>query len=299
MRTLIVVDVQNDFVEGGALAVPGGGEVVAVINALQPGFDLVVATQDWHPPNHASFAANHPGRQPFDTVDLHGLPQTLWPAHCVQGTPGADFAPGLDRARWERVFQKGADPEVDSYSGFFDNGHRRATGLGDYLRARGVEEVTVVGLATDYCVKFTALDARGLGLRVRLVAAACWAWNSIPATPPARSTRCAPPGHCRGGILSGDPPPGRAGSNVPQKDGPPPGSLLARTSAGPTRCADPPPPRAIHRKIFRNRTLPAERNTGIAVHGFLPSPSRQSAAEQGLRAASYSPGYIVAIPFHG
>ena len=173
MEALIIVDVQNDFVDGGALAVPGGREVIPVINGLQRSFGLVVATQDWHPANHASFAVNHPGRQPYEQIDLHGLPQTLWPVHCVQGTLGADFAPGLDRARWERVFQKGTDPEIDSYSGFFDNGHRRATGLGDYLRARGVEEVTVVGLATDYCVKFTALDARGLGLRVRLLTDAC------------------------------------------------------------------------------------------------------------------------------
>ena len=131
------MDVQNDFVDGGALAVPGGGEVVPVINALQTGFGLIVATQDWHPANHASFAVHHPGKQPFDGVDLHGLPQTLWPAHCVQGTPGANFPPGLDRTRWERVFQKGTDPEIDSYSGFFDNGRRRAIGLGGYLRERG------------------------------------------------------------------------------------------------------------------------------------------------------------------
>ncbi len=173
MKALIIVDVQNDFVDGGALAVPSGSEVVPIINALQSGFDLIVATQDWHPPDHASFAANHPGKKQYDRIDLHGLPQTLWPVHCVQGTPGADFAPGLERTRWDRVCQKGTDPEIDSYSGFFDNGHRRATGLGDYLRGRSVEEVTVVGLATDYCVKFTALDARGLGLRVRLITDAC------------------------------------------------------------------------------------------------------------------------------
>ncbi len=173
MKTLIVVDVQNDFIDGGALAVPGGSEVVPIINDLQAGFDLIVATQDWHPASHASFAANHPGRQPFDQIDLHGLPQTLWPVHCVRGTPGADFAPGLERTRWERTFQKGTDPEIDSYSGFFDNGHRRATGLGDYLRERGVEEVTVVGLATEYCVKFTALDALTEGLRVFVVENAC------------------------------------------------------------------------------------------------------------------------------
>ena len=173
MRTLIIVDVQADFIAGGALAVLGGEEVVPVINALQGGFDLIVATQDWHPRGHASFAANHPGKAPFDQIDLHGLPQTLWPVHCVQGTPGAEFAPGLDRSRWDAVFQKGTDPEIDSYSGFFDNGHRRATGLGATLRARGVREVTVVGLATDYCVRFTALDARGEGLDVRVLADAC------------------------------------------------------------------------------------------------------------------------------
>ena len=173
MRTLIVVDVQVDFIEGGALAVPGGEEVVPVINRLQSEFDLIVATQDWHPRSHASFAANHPGKQPFDHIELHGLPQTLWPVHCVQGTPGAEFAPGLDRSRWDHVFQKGTDAEIDSYSGFFDNGHRRTTGLGEYLRGRGVTEVTVVGLATDYCVKFTALDARGEGLGVRVLTEAC------------------------------------------------------------------------------------------------------------------------------
>ena len=173
MRTLIVVDVQVDFVAGGALAVPGGEEVVPIINRLQTDYELIVATQDWHPQDHGSFAANHPGKKSFDAIDLHGLPQTLWPVHCVAGTPGAEFAPGLDRSRWERVFQKGTDPGIDSYSGFYDNGHRRATGLGEFLRGRGVREVAVVGLATDYCVKFTALDARSEGLDVRVLAAAC------------------------------------------------------------------------------------------------------------------------------
>ena len=173
MRTLIVVDVQNDFIAGGALAVPGGGEVVPVINALQAGFDLIVATQDWHPAEHGSFAANHPGRQVGETIDLDGLEQRLWPVHCVQGTPGADFAPGLDRSRWAAVFQKGTDPKIDSYSGFFDNGRRRATALGAFLREHGAEEVWVAGLATDYCVKFTALDARREGFEVRLVENAC------------------------------------------------------------------------------------------------------------------------------
>jgi len=169
MNALIIVDMQNDFVEGGALAVIGGSELVPLINRLQPHFDLVVATQDWHPANHGSFAANHPGRKPFDLIELGGLSQTLWPVHCVQNTPGADFVPGLDRDRWAAVFQKGTDPEIDSYSGLFDNGKRRATGLGDFLKERGVDQVYVLGLATDYCVKFTALDAVGLGFKTTLI----------------------------------------------------------------------------------------------------------------------------------
>ena len=173
MRTLIIVDVQKDFIEGGALAVPGGGEVVPVLNRLQAGFNLIVATQDWHPANHRSFAANHPGKTVGEIIDLDGLEQVLWPVHCEQGTLGADFAPGLDRSRWAAVFQKGTDPEIDSYSGFFDNGHRRATALGAFLRERGAEEVWVAGLATDYCVKFTALDARKEGFAVHLIENAC------------------------------------------------------------------------------------------------------------------------------
>jgi len=169
MNALIIVDMQNDFVEGGALAVQGGKELVPLINKLQPRFDLVVATQDWHPANHGSFAANHPGRHPFDVIELGGLPQTLWPVHCVQNTPGADFVPGLERNRWAAVFQKGTDPEIDSYSGLFDNGKRRATGLGDFLKDRGVDQVYVLGLATDYCVQFTALDAASLGFETTLI----------------------------------------------------------------------------------------------------------------------------------
>lgn len=173
MKTLIIVDVQNDFVAGGALAVPGGEELVPLINRLQSTFDLIVATQDWHPADHGSFAVNHPGKQPGETIVLDGLSQVLWPVHCVENTSGADFAPGLDRTHWARVFQKGTERAIDSYSGFFDNGHLRATGLGEYLRARGATDVCVVGLATDYCVKFTALDARTLGFHVTLLADAC------------------------------------------------------------------------------------------------------------------------------
>jgi nicotinamidase/pyrazinamidase len=180
MNALVLVDIQNDFLPGGALAVPQGDQIVPVVNRLQPHFDLIVATQDWHPPDHGSFAANHPGNQPGEVIELHGLPQILWPTHCVQGTAGADFAPGLDQSGWDRVFVKGTDQTVDSYSGFFDNGHRQATGLGDYLRKKGVAEVYVVGLATDYCVKFTALDALDLGFKTHLIEDACRGVNLQP-----------------------------------------------------------------------------------------------------------------------
>ncbi|MGO8749734.1 MAG: bifunctional nicotinamidase/pyrazinamidase [Thermoguttaceae bacterium] len=173
MNALIIVDVQNDFCPDGALPVPQGDSVVEVINRIQPGFDLVVATQDWHPADHGSFAANHPGRRPGEQVDLAGLPQILWPVHCVQGTPGAELHPGLDRSRIARVFPKGTDPSVDSYSGFFDNGRRSSTGLGEYLNQQGVTDVYVCGLATDYCVKATALDAVGLGFKTFLIEDAC------------------------------------------------------------------------------------------------------------------------------
>jgi nicotinamidase/pyrazinamidase len=181
MRALILVDIQNDFLPGGALAVPHGDEVIAVANRVSPRFDLVVATQDWHPPGHGSFAANHPGRKVGEVIDLHGLPQVLWPVHCVQGTAGAAFAPGLDVSRVRRVFQKGTDPAIDSYSGFFDNGHRRSTGLADSLREQGVDEVFVTGLATDYCVKFTALDAvQRAGLKTTLIEDGCRGVNLRP-----------------------------------------------------------------------------------------------------------------------
>jgi nicotinamidase/pyrazinamidase len=173
MHALLLIDIQNDFLPGGALAVPGGDEIIPVVNALMADFEIIAATQDWHPPDHGSFAANHPGRQVFETIDLHGLPQTLWPVHCVQQTGGALFAPGLDTRRITRVFPKGTDPAVDSYSGFFDNGRRGDTGLTGWLRAHGITELTLCGLATDYCVKFSALDALAQGFRVNLALAAC------------------------------------------------------------------------------------------------------------------------------
>lgn len=180
MDALILVDVQNDFVPGGALPVPEGERIVRTCNALQMAFDLVVATQDWHPTNHGSFAASHPGRKIGDVIDLNGLPQILWPVHCVQNTPGAAFVPGLDTRRVQRIFQKGTDPAIDSYSGFFDNGHRKATGLGEYLKSSGISDVYLAGLATDYCVKFTALDARKLGFGTHLVADASRGVNLKP-----------------------------------------------------------------------------------------------------------------------
>lgn len=180
MTALILVDVQNDFLPGGALAVPEGDQIIPVVNRLQPHFDRVAATQDWHPPTHGSFAANHAERQPGEHIELAGLQQILWPVHCVQGTAGADFAPGLQREAWDRIFKKGTDAEIDSYSGFFDNGHRKATGLGEYLRERGVTEVSLAGLATDYCVKFTALDAVQLGFRTHLIEDACRGVNLQP-----------------------------------------------------------------------------------------------------------------------
>jgi nicotinamidase/pyrazinamidase len=168
-NALSLVDLQNDFVPGGALAVPEGDAVMEVANRLQGLFDVVVATQDWHPPDHGSFAANRPGGEIGELSELGGLPQVLWPVHCVQGTPGAELHPALRLREDARVFVKGTDPGIDSYSGFFDNGHRKATGLGDYLRAQGVGRVWVMGLATDYCVKFTALDAVAEGFETALV----------------------------------------------------------------------------------------------------------------------------------
>ena len=182
MRALILVDLQNDFMPGGALAVPEGDAVVPIANALaaQSAYSHVIATQDWHPAEHGSFAANHVGRRPGEIIELGGLQQVLWPVHCVQGSAGAAFHADLDVDGLTEVFPKGQDATVDSYSGFFDNGKRRATGLGDYLKAQGVDEVFVMGLATDYCVKFTALDAAALGFKTSLVADGCRAVNLQP-----------------------------------------------------------------------------------------------------------------------
>jgi len=173
MRALVLVDLQNDFMPGGALVVPGGHEVVAPANRLGQKFELIVATQDWHPPDHGSFAASHPGTRVGDTIDLNGIQQILWPVHCVRGTHGAELHRDLDRSRIEKVFRKGTEVGLDSYSTFFDNAHRQSTGLADHLRGRGVEQVYLAGLATDYCVKFSVLDALGLGFETYIVLDAC------------------------------------------------------------------------------------------------------------------------------
>lgn len=171
MNALILVDIQNDFLPGGALAVPQGDEVVPVANQWMADarFGLVVATQDWHPAGHGSFASSHPGRKVGEVIRLNGLEQVLWPDHCVQWTRGAEFAPGLDRARIQHVVRKGMDPDVDSYSGFFDNGGQNPTGLERLLREAGADRLWIMGLATDYCVLATVLDARKLGFGVSVV----------------------------------------------------------------------------------------------------------------------------------
>ncbi|HVN32779.1 MAG TPA: bifunctional nicotinamidase/pyrazinamidase [Thermoanaerobaculaceae bacterium] len=181
-QALLVVDLQNDFCPGGALAVTDGDAVVPVVNALMPRFPLVVATQDWHPAGHASFASSHRGRKPLEVIDLDGIAQVLWPDHCVQGTAGADFHPELDRDFFRAIIRKGTNPRVDSYSAFRDNHREHATGLGSLLRELGVGHVVIVGLTTDYCAATSARDAIELGFKAEI-------W--LPATRPVG----APPGH--------------------------------------------------------------------------------------------------------
>lgn len=169
MRALAIIDVQYDFLPGGSLPVAGGDAILPVIGRIIGGFDLVVATQDWHPQDHVSFASNHPGRKPFEQLDLDGHPQTLWPDHCVQGTRGAELSSGWDTRHVEAVFRKGTNPAIDSYSAFFDNRHLKSTGLADYLRGKGVSDLFVCGLAGDICVYYSARDALEQGFRVSLI----------------------------------------------------------------------------------------------------------------------------------
>lgn len=179
-KALLLIDLQNDFVPGGALAVSQGNEVIAIANRLQPYFEWVIATQDWHPANHGSFATNNPPQNIGDVINLDGLQQILWPIHCVQNTNGANFTSDLDTTHIKAVFQKGTDPNIDSYSGFFDNGKRKATGLGDFLLQHNITDVFIMGLALDYCVKFSALDAVTLGFNTYLIVDACRAVNLQP-----------------------------------------------------------------------------------------------------------------------
>lgn len=159
MKALLLIDIQNDFLPGGALAVPQGDHIIPVVNKLQHRFDLVVATQDWHPGQHKSFASSHHDKTPFDQIELNGLTQVLWPDHCVQGTTGAQLSTAVNWNLTETIFRKGTDPEIDSYSGFYDNGRKKSTGLADYLKGRNIKELYIAGLAGDYCVAFSAKDA--------------------------------------------------------------------------------------------------------------------------------------------
>ena len=173
MRALLLVDLQNDFMPDGALPVPRGDQVVPTANSLLERFDLKVASKDWHPPDHLSFASQHASKRPGDRIELEGLDQTLWPDHCVQGTPGAEFHPALHVDRLDHIVLKGTDRKIDSYSAFYDNARRRSTGLTAYLRERQVDEIVIMGLATDYCVLFSALDAVRDGFEVKLAADGC------------------------------------------------------------------------------------------------------------------------------
>ncbi|WP_299847666.1 bifunctional nicotinamidase/pyrazinamidase [uncultured Roseovarius sp.] len=165
-HALIVIDVQNDFCPGGALAVAGGDEIVPGINALMGDFDAVILTQDWHPAGHSSFASSHAGLDPFGTVEMPYGTQVLWPDHCIQGSAGAAFHDGLNTDRADMIVRKGYNPQIDSYSAFFENDHETPTGLHGYLQTRGIDRLTMVGLATDFCVNFSAVDAARLGYAV-------------------------------------------------------------------------------------------------------------------------------------
>ena len=168
-RALIVIDMQNDFCPGGALAVEGGDQIVQPINRLMTQFDAVILTQDWHPADHASFADNHPGAQPFSMTQMPYGPQVLWPAHCVIGSEGAHFHAGLDLTRADMVIRKGFNPQIDSYSAFFENDHKTSTGLAGYLRDRGLDDLTFVGLAHDFCVAWSAMDAARQGFTATVI----------------------------------------------------------------------------------------------------------------------------------
>src|ERR1700761_1027013 len=170
---LLVVDVQNDFCDGGALPVPGGEEVVPVVHRIAKAFQHVILTQDWHPPDHHSFASHHPGRQPFDTIETGHGPQILWPDHCVEGSDGAAFHPHLQPDNTELILRKGFRPNIDSYSAFLENDHLTRTGLAAYLRERGLSRIFLTGLAYDYCVRYSAIDGQAAGFEAYVIEDAC------------------------------------------------------------------------------------------------------------------------------
>lgn len=172
-KALIMVDLQNDFCPGGSLAVKGGNEIIPLANQLQSHFEVIIATKDWHPRDHMSFASNHPGHKVGDVITVNDLQQVLWPDHCIQESKGAEFHPLLDTSRITKIFFKGIDKSVDSYSAFFDNAHLRNTGLADYLLQNNIEDIYILGLATDYCVRFTCLDASRMGFKTYLIEDAC------------------------------------------------------------------------------------------------------------------------------
>jgi len=181
MKSLIIVDVQNDFFEGGALAVPDSNSIIPVINGLQDKFESIIVTKDWHPVNHKSFASNHPGKNVFDVIDLNGIQQVLWPDHCIQVFPGSDIHNDIniqkDKANF---FYKGMDPEYDSYSIFFDNAKKHCSGLDKFLNVNNIKELFICGLATDYCVKYSVIDAIDLGFKANVIADATKAVNQDP-----------------------------------------------------------------------------------------------------------------------
>ena len=169
MKTLVLVDIQNDFLKGGSLAVPEGEKIIKPINKIIKQYDLVIATKDWHPKNHISFASNHPDKKIGDIINVNGVDQVLWPDHCIQNSYGSDFPDQLDISKLAKVIYKGSDANIDSYSGFFDNGHFRSTGLSDYLKSKDVYKIDYVGLATDYCLKYTAIDSVSEGFKTRVL----------------------------------------------------------------------------------------------------------------------------------
>ncbi len=180
MQALIVVDMQKDFMPGGPLGTPGGDEIIPIINQMMDKFPIVLATNDWHPKGHVSFAASHPGKKVGDRIQVGEIEQILWPVHCVQETEGAEFAKGLHTEKIKEVFYKGTDLRVDSYSTFFDNAHLRKTGLEEYLKKQGIQKIVLVGVATEYCVLFSTWDALALGFEVMVIRDGCKAINLQP-----------------------------------------------------------------------------------------------------------------------